>query len=191
MKGFEEFKSDWKKQELGEQTPFDQSKVDSVIAKLAKDQNLTPIILGATVLVLIGFLFTQPKESFDFLRNGILLMSFSLLVRIVFEFWSSIMLKNVDVKEEVNLFLESLTKFQRTRKIIHFIITPIILVIYMLAFYSLLPIFKVNVSAAMYTYIFWSSVAFFTAFFVFKLFLIPQELEVIKQLKNQLEELNS
>ena len=191
MKEFDEYQSIWKSQNLGRQPEFDPFIFDSKLSKLKRDHKFTPIMLATTMLILLGFLAMQPKESFDFLKYGILLMSFTLLVRILLELWSNSRLKNMVLKQEVNLFLEKLTRFNRTRKIIHFAITPFLFIIYMLAFYSLLPVFKLNLSAGMYTYVVWSSIVIFAVLILIKLFSIPKELAVINELRNQLEGLKA
>ena len=191
MNEFEQFKSKWETQDLGLLPNFDKSIIEPNLLKFRKEKYWTPLILLITIVILFGFLMSQPEDSFHLLKKGISLMSVSLFVRILFELWSNSMLNKLDLKEAVNLFYEKLTKFERTRKIIHFIITPIVLIIYILAFYSLLPVFKLNLSMGMYNYVLWSSVVVFIVLIVFKFVSIPKELKVIKNLKGQISELNS
>lgn len=191
MKEFEDFKSNWETQDLGQLPNFDKSNIESNLLKFRKEKYWTPLLLLITIVILIGFLMVQPEDSFHLLKNGIVFMSVSLFVRVLFELWSNSILSKVDLKEAVNLFYEKLTKFERTRKIIHFIITPIVLIIYILAFYSLLPVFKLNLSMGMYNYVLWSSVVVFIVLIVFKFVSIPKELKIIKNLKSQISEINS
>ena len=184
---FEDFKSNWETQDLGQLPNFDKSNIESNLLKFRKVKYWTPLILLITIVILIGFLMVQPEDSFDLLKKGIVLMSVSLFVRVLFELWSNSMLNKLDLKETVSLFYEKLRKFERTRKIIHFIITPIVLIIYILAFYSLLPAFKLNLSVGMYNYVLWSSVVVFTTLIVFKFLSIPKELKVIKNLRSQVK----
>ena len=191
MNEFEQFKSKWETQDLGLLPNFDKSIIEPNLLKFRKEKYWTPLILLITIVILFGFLMSQPEDSFHLLKNGIVFMSVSLFVRVLFELWSNSILSKVDLKEAVNLFYEKLTKFERTRKIIHFIITPIVLIIYILAFYSLLPVFKLNLSMGMYNYVLWSSAVVFIVLIVFKFVSIPKELKVIKNLKGQISELNS
>ena len=187
MKEFDKLQSIWKNQHLGTPPDFDLSRMHSKLAKLKREERFTPIMLATTIAVLMVFLFMQPEEYFDLLKYGILLMSFALLVRILFEIWGISMLKKMVFTEEVNLFFGRLARFDRTRKLIHFIITPILFLIYLLAFYSLLPVFKLNLSAGMYNYVVWSSVVIFGVLILIKLFSIPKELKALKELKIQVE----
>ncbi len=190
MNEFEEFKSKWETQDLGQLPNFDKSNIESNLLKFRKEKYWTPLILLLTIVILLFFLMIQPEESFHLLKKGIILMSVSLFVRVLFELWSNSMLNRLELREAVSLFYAKLTKFERTRRTIHFIITPIVLIVYILAFYSLLPAFKLNLSVGMYNYVLWSSVVVFTTLIVFKFISIPRELKLIKHLKGQINESN-
>lgn len=187
MKLFDDIKDNWKNQKIGDKPQMNISFVESKLSKLKKQQRLVPIILGLTIVILLCFLFLQAKPNYELLKFGILLMSLSLLIRIIFELWSITMMGSLDVTKEFNLFYERFISFQKTRKLIHFIVTPIVLIIYMLAFYSLLPIFKSNVSNGMYQYIVWSSVIVFSVIMLVKFFSIPKEMKLINELNEELK----
>ena len=183
MKSFEDLKTNWQDQKFDKKPELDISRLDSRLSKLKRDQLFTPIILGVTIIILLSFLFLQPKANFQLLRSGLLLMSVSLFIRIIFEVWSILEIKKLDITLEVSKFTENLNKFKKSRKIIHFIVTPIVLIIYILAFVSLLPIFKLNVSAGMYQYILWSSAIVFIVIILIKIITIPKELRMLKDLQ--------
>lgn len=190
MNEFEEFKSKWETQDLGDLPNFDKSIIESNLVRFRREKYWTPLILSFTIVILLGFLLFQSEDDFHVLKKGIILMSVSLFVRVLFELWSNSILNKLALGESVSLFYEKLIKFERTRRTIHFIITPIVLIIYILAFYSLLPAFKSNLSVGMYNYVLWSSVFVFITLIIFKFISIPRELKLLKHLKGQIKESN-
>ncbi len=185
MKEFKELQSVWVHQSLHEKPKIDTSKMESRILSLKKKQHIVPAVLGVTILLLLIFLFSHSTKVFNLIKNAILLMSFSLLVRIVVEVWTNIKLNRMNVRDSVATFHQKLNVFEKTRRRVHFIVTPIVLVIYIVAFYSLMPFFKEHLSAFMYTYVIWSSIVFFTVLILFKLISIPKELKLLNSLINE------
>ncbi len=186
MKSFEDLKSNWQGQKFENKPTLDLSKLESKLSHLKRDQLIAPVILGITIAILLTFLFLQPKASFELLKNGLILMSASLFIRILFEIWSILETTKLNPTLEVNKFALSLTKFIKTRKLIHFMVTPIIMAIYILAFISLLPVFKLNVSDGMYQYILWSSTIVFIGLIIIKVISIPKELKLLNEMHDEL-----
>ncbi len=183
MTTFEDLKSQWKKQPVAE-TPENGSKqiVDKV-ALIRKKQNIANIVLMATAAVLIFFFFYVSAYKSQKPMIGLSLMIGAIATRIGLEILSIRSLKNMNVAKATELFTKQMIGYYNKRVKIHFIITPIIVIIYCIGFIMLLPSFKESLSSGFYTYIKVSSIVMLVVLSVFIAKQIKNELEVLKELK--------
>ncbi|MDO1512981.1 hypothetical protein Q2T41_09975 [Maribacter confluentis] len=110
-------------------------------------------------------------------------MILSLLLRIGFELYSLRQSRKLSFIKNSATFKHDLTKYYIFRKIVHFLVTPFSIAVYIIGFLTLLPLFKATMSAGFYAYILISSVVllFVLGLFIFKQ--IGQELSKLKQLQ--------
>lgn len=182
MSNFNDIKHQWAARNipLPPEQGFD--KIVDTLKTLRNKQKIGQVVLGITVLVLIGFFFyiSAYKNNQVFLGLGIMIVS--LLLRISFEF-SSIMKKfNLPADKDMKSYRHQLIHFYKRRKYLHFIVTPILFASYIIGFIMLLPSFKQALSHGFYTYIFMSSWIIFIALAILIGFQIRKELVVLQEL---------
>lgn len=127
-----------------------------IVRKARKQRNgqiQTIVILFLTFIsvVVYGLFYSPPKWS-DF-SLGLTLMALSLFVRISFEY-ITLYLKEKKITTlngtEFQIFIK---KYYKKRIFIHYIITPIVFILYIVGFTLLLPFFKQSFSHGFYLYI--------------------------------------
>lgn len=187
MEKFEELQSIWNQQ--SDSVPKLNS--NEIIAEA--NQNIKSIraqhfwtigILSATVIVLLYYFFWINNDSIAEQIMGLKLMIFVLIVRILVEIVSIIHFKKLDFMTNFKNHTQQLLSFYKLRKVIHFILTPIIYFTYCFGFITLLPLFKANLSAGFYLYILISGISFLIVFSYFLITAIKQDLSNLNFLKN-------
>lgn len=182
MTTFENIKSAWNNQNAP-QIPADGAiKIKNKVKSLKLNQLYTTVILSITVAVLISFFFYISAYKVSVVMLGLSLMIASLILRVVLELLSSKALGTLNITLNTQEFKEKLAKHYKNRIQIHYVATPIILVLYIVGFILLLPSFKENLSAGFYTYIIVSGVVFFVVFIVLIIKSIKKELNDLKNL---------
>lgn len=188
MKEFDNMISGWKNQTI----PASANKAND-IANLAqkrlKDTErkhaATIAVLGTTLLILTAFaIYTGGKSSL--FVAGIGLMIAALGARIAVEWWSSVQLKKLNIREDSSNYLKQLTGFYQTRKKIHSIFTVITFGLYVVGFGMLLPLFKASLSSGFFTYIIVSGVVVFGVLIYFIRKKINEELMNLSLTINEL-----
>lgn len=184
MTAFEDLKSQWENQsQLG--IPKDGAKqILKKIATVQNKQRITNIVLALTGLVLIAFFFYISAYKFQTVMIGLLLMIGALALRIGLELSSIRTLKNMDVSTEAKKFKQQMIVYYKGRTKVHFIITPLIILIYSMGFVILLPAFKENLSPGFYGYIIVSSIVILLVLCLFIAREVKKELLVLKELKS-------
>ncbi len=183
MINFEDLKSQWEKQP---EAKAPENGTESIVVKInamRKKQLITNIILVATLLVLIGFFFYVMAYRDQVVLWGLLTMMTALLVRIAIEIRSVRVLRRLNNGLDAKQFKVRMTRYYEQRKIIHVILTPLILIAYCWGFVRLLPAFKANLSSGFYTYILVSSIVLIVFFTVFIGYHLRKELQILKTLK--------
>lgn len=118
-----------------------------------KVQVLGVVIMGLTVLILLGFtIYVLPLQWNNF-SLGLILMIGSLLFRIILEMVTMHRKKSKLIAMDAKSYRSYLKKFYQMRLIINYVVTPVCFVIYIYGFYLLLPYFKNEFSEGFYTYI--------------------------------------
>lgn len=151
--------------------------------KLKNDYYWTIGILSTLIIVLSLFYYSIfNSQTFNQIR-GLGLMIVIIILRIIFEIHSIYKFKKVDFTSNFKNYNDQLISFYKFRRLIHFILTPIIYILYILGFISLLPLFKANLSNGFYSYIEFSGFGFLV-FFSFVLYkVIKRDLTDLDYLK--------
>lgn len=153
MNNFEDIKSEWHSQPDIEGTNNGLEKVYKKTSALKKRQQIANIVLGLTVAILISFYF-YVKAYLEFKATLALgLMIIGLIARIVLELFSIYSLKNMNYNIDFNSFKQNLLGYYKRRISTHYVITPIILALYIIGFLMLMPYFKSGLSSGFYNYI--------------------------------------
>jgi uncharacterized membrane protein len=180
MNNFEDLQHTWKNQPS---LPVTENGFKSLLKKvrsIEQKQKIGNVVLLIIIIVLILFaLYVSGYKNNTFLL-GISLMIVSLILRIAIELYSLQKSKKLNFINDSNVFKEDLIRYYRFRKIVHYIFTPFIIIVYAVGFVILLPLFKATLSTGFYMYIVVSSVLLLLIFSVF----------IYKQIKNELHKLN-
>ncbi len=180
MTTFENLKSQWENQsEL--KTPENGSKIIiEKVAFLKRKQRITNIVLSVTAAILLGFFFYITAYNNTKAAMALLLMFSVLLIRIIVEQLSIKKLHRLDVTIDNTTFKQKIVNYYKSRINTHYIITPILIILYVTGFMILMPYFKQGLSTGFYTYI---QVSGFVALFVLVFFIGKQIAKEIKMLK--------
>lgn len=179
MNNFEELQSNWKNQPEIQATENGFQTLLNALRTIKNKQRITNVVLGSTVIILIGFFFYISGYSDQQVILGISFMIGSLLVRILLEVLSIRNLNKMNTLSQQTDFRKDLIVYYTNRKFVHFLWTPIIIGCYIAGFLILLPLFKATLSAGFYTYIIVSSIVLLIFFSVF----------IAKQIRNEMKEL--
>jgi hypothetical protein len=187
MENFENLQSTWNQQ--SDTSPKLNS--SDMIAKAS--QNIKTIktehfwtigILLATAFVLIFYFIEIFSDKITNKIKGLELMIAVLIIRIVLEIISLIQFRKIDFMGEFIKYTEQLVSFYKFRKITHFVLTPVIYILYFAGFISLLPLFKVNLSNGFYLYIQITGIAFLVIFSFFLFKILKKDLKNLEFFKN-------
>lgn len=180
MNNFEDLQNKWKSQSGVSATENGFESLLKSVKSIEKKQKIGNVVLSSTIIVLVFFaIYVSGYKNTIFLL-GISLMVGSLLFRIAFELYSLQKSKKLNFINDYKTFKEDLTNYFSFRKIVHYIITPLSIVVYAVGFIVLLPLFKATLSHGFYIYILVSSIVLLLIFSVF----------IYKQIKNELFKLN-
>ena len=183
MDNFENIRSQWANRDL---PPSPHSGPQMAISKanhLRKQQTIGLLVLSATVLILIAFFFYVSAYNSAIVSLGLGLMTSSLLVRIIVEFISQARLKKLSVTQEVSKYRNALVSYYKSRRWIHYLLTPVIFILYFIGFALLLPTFKQSLSPGFYAYVLYSSIFIFLIFAVFIGIHVRREMRLLRELK--------
>lgn len=182
MSNFDTIKQQWSQREIPMPNENGFKRIIEKSNSIRSKQRTGQYVLGITVLVLMAFFYyiSAHKNSQVFLGLGIMIGS--LLLRIGIEFAAMIQKTAFPADRDVKSYTKKLIVFYKRRKYIHFIITPLLFLSYILGFLMLLPSFKIEFSTGFYTYILVSSTVVFIALAVLIGYQIRKELRLLKEL---------
>lgn len=142
-------------------------------------------VLSLVVLILMAYFGTYAGFTFTNFSIGLLLMISSLMVRIVLEWFSTLQFQQLDRLVDFSTFLQQSTSFYRKRRVLHFIITPLLYATYIVGFVLLLPVFKQEFSNGIYWYFIFSGFGSLgvLAWFIYKA--NCKELSVLKKIQRE------
>lgn len=183
MKTFKDLQTQWKNQEEVQVPEKGAERIMTTLTDIKRKQRLTNGILLTTAVVLICFFFYVSAFKFQTVLIGLLLMIGSLFFRIALELLSLKKLRSMDPLNRAVEYKRQMIRYYDRRRIIHLVITPLIILTYCVGFWLLLPAFKSSLSAGFYQYIVWSSVVvlLILGFFIGRQ--IQEELKVLRGLK--------
>lgn len=182
MTAFEDLKSDWGNQSEPEIPNEGAKQILKKIAFINKKQRIMNVVLAATGLVLIAFFFYISAYKFQSVMIGLLLMIGALAIRIGLELLSIQTLKKIDVSTSAEKFKQQMIQYYKGRTKVHFVLTPLIIITYVVGFLMLLPSFEANLSNSFYTYICASSMALLLIIGFYIATQIRKELHILKGL---------
>lgn len=183
MTAFNDLKSQWEQQPQVEAPANGSTIIIKKISVLKKKQRIANIVLLATAIVLTVFFFYVNAYTNALVTLALSLMIGVLLIRVILEYFSIKKLNQLDVTTNASSFKTAITSYYKKRIITHYIITPIIMSLYISGFVILLPVFKENLSKGFYTYIIVSGLCVFIIMILGIGKQIKKELRILKQIK--------
>lgn len=185
MDSFKKIQSEWEKQA---EIVIPENGFETILSKIKaikNKQKITNVVLGITVLILIGFFFYISGYNNNQVVLGLSLMIGGLITRIIIEILSIRRLKKLNRSKNNRVFRQDLIAYYSQRKIVHLVITPLIVLSYSIGFIILLPLFKANLSSGFYTYVVVSSTVVFLVLGIFISRQINNELVELRTLKDR------
>lgn len=183
MTVFEDLKSQWGNQTQPEPTKDGAKQILKRIGVVRKNQRITNAVLAVTAIILTAFFFYISAYKFQPVMIGLFLMIGALALRMGFEVSSIRTLKNMDVSTTMEKFKQQMIRYYKRRTKVHFILTPIVFLIYIGGFVMLLPAFKANLSSGFYNYIIISAIVSLVVLGLFISREVRKELLILKELK--------
>jgi hypothetical protein len=123
-------------------------------------------ILTVSILFFLWYIITYTGLGFSQFHAGLLLMLFSLLLRLIIEYISYVHFRKIDIRADFHHYIKNITRFYHNRKKIHYFITPVMLSAYVIGFVLLLEVFKESFTTGFYLYILISGVVFFVVLLI-------------------------
>lgn len=183
MKTFKDLQTQWKNQDEVQAPEKGAERIMTTLTDIKRKQRLTNGILTITALVLIVFFFYVSAFKFQTVWIGLLLMIGALFLRIVLELVSLRRLRTMDPLNKASEYKRQMIRYYDRRRIIHLVVTPLIIMTYGFGFWLLLPSFKSSLSTGFYQYIVWSSLGVLLVLGILIGRQIKEELKVLKGLK--------
>ncbi len=181
---FENLKLQWEDQPV-QNTPVNGAKdIIQKVAFLNRKQRITNVVLLLTAIVLLGFFFYIVAYKNTIASVALILMTCALCIRVFIEHLSISKLKQIKTTVNTSTFKNKIVKYYKNRIKTHYIITPIIFVLYSIGFIMLLPLFKQGLSYGFYLYILISGIIILIIMGLFIRKQILKELVILKELKN-------
>ena len=182
MSNFNTIKQQWAQREIPLPQENDFLNIIEKSKSIRNKQIIGQWVLGITLLVLIAFFFYIAAYKNSQLFLGLGTMIGSLVLRIGIEFMAMIKKTHLPADRDLIGYTNQLIRFYSKRKYIHFIVTPMLFLSYIVGFLMLLPSFKQEFSVGFYIYILVSSSVVFIALTVLIGYQIRKELNVLREL---------
>jgi hypothetical protein len=189
MEQFNELKAIWNQQATVEPT-LNSKNIEANSSKKVKAQKAkhywTTTILACLIIVLLYFYnFIYNNETTEKIK-GLALMIMVIVVRCALEIVSAVKFKIIDFTVSLKNHSYQLISFYKLRKVIHFILTPIIYILYIIGFISLLPLFKESLSKGFYLYVLISGFLFLVLFSFILFGIIKKDLSDLNYLQKNI-----
>lgn len=187
MKTFEELQNIWDQQTEPYTKPTAADvikKAEAYTKKIKRNHFWTGIILGLTSLLLISYYIWVGAYRQTLFSLGLSIMIAMLLFRVALEWLSMKRFKALKTDISLMEYSKVTHQFYQWRKKIHYRITPVVYVTYIVGFVILLPIFKESFSKGFFLYIVSSGFGFLLFFAVLMLRIIKREIQLLDFLKN-------
>ena len=187
MTVFEDLQEQWSNQTNAKAPKDGAKKIIEKITVIRKKQQITNVVLVTTVLILLFFFFYISAYKVQTVTLGLSLMIVPLIIRVIIEYSSLRTLKNLNFSVNADSFKQKLIMYYKRRTKIHFIATPVIILVYCIGFILLLPSFKAYLSNGFYLYIIVSSIVLLLVLGIFISKQIQKEISILKVLKKKEE----
>lgn len=182
MTDFKDIQNSWNQQ--NEATGVDPQLMIKKVKKQAKALKSkhvwTQAILFITCAVLIVFFVLVQAWRNNTAAIALSIMTAVVFIRLVLEIISLRKFQKIKITEDFEKHKVKKVKFYQWRKRVHFVLTPLILVLYFVSFDALMPIFRRSLSAGMYLYIQISTPIVFIGLCLMIGFQIKKELGILK-----------
>jgi hypothetical protein len=187
MKTFENLQDIW-----NQQNDFNTNKTASELIKKSEEHRkkiklnhiATLIIIGITTLILLCYFVWLGIYSVSIFTIGLGLMISSMILRIILEFISVKKFNTLNIETSLLEYSKNAALFYTWRKVIHFIATPIIYIIYTIGFSLLIPTFQEQFSTPFFIYLLVSGYGFLIVFAFFLNKKLKKEMKILAFLKN-------
>lgn len=187
MNDFKDIKAKWEQRSIPEIPKDGYKGIIKSSLYIKRKQLATQSILMTTVVILLCFLvYTSAFKNIQ-TTWGMLLMISSLLSRIVIELFSAAKLKSLTPTFHFKEFSEKIMAFYKSRLLIHYLLTPVLFIVYVVGFMIMLPIFKLNLSTGFYSYVIISSILIFIFLIILIALQIRKELRIINEMKKSMD----
>jgi hypothetical protein len=186
MESFENIEQLWGSQKTVEPTVTAneiESKAKGNALKIKRNHQWTVGVIATTFIMLVVYFFWMSAHQLNELTLGLSLMIVMLVLRIALEWRSLVQFNAIDPNLPARNYIEEVKQFYSKRKIIHYVLTPIIFATYIAGFIILLPIFKQNLPTGFYLYILISGPIIFLALGVFIAKKIQAEMKLLSKMK--------
>ena len=185
MEEYEQIKQHWKAQTIAAPSAEDFNNLKHRISQVAAKQKFTNIVLLVTAVVLVYFFYHIGAMAVTKVALALAAMIGVLLLRVGVELFSINALKKISAALDFSSFNSKLQAYYKKRIGVHFILTPIALLIYCYSFWTLLPSFKANLSEGFYQYIIGSSLVVLVVLGLLIFTQAYKELQILKGLKSE------
>ena len=187
MTDFNDIQQLWDQQDLSARAPLHPQEIIRLAERNTRavkaKHRWTIGILLMTVLFLIVYFVTYTDFTINRFFAGLSLMIIALVVRLAVEWVSYTNFQRIDIRSDLKTYSERVAKFYTGRKKIHFIVTPLMVLTYIIGFILLLPIFRQIFSYGFYLYIVISGTIFFIGFVAFVVKGIKKERALLMALR--------
>lgn len=139
------------------------------------------VVLGGAVLILLLFFFFISAFISSKIYRGLGIMTVALVMRICMDF-ATLKKRQFPIDEALKHYKQQLISYYETRKCMHFIMTPLLLVTYTYGFALLLSIFEQELLGEFYAFSIYSSWTVFTGLIILTGVQLRTELEILKSL---------
>lgn len=184
MDDFDNIKQNWKEQPIPKPSKASFKSVKGRIGRVARKQKIANVVLLSTVVVLVVFFFYIKAMEHQDVALALGAMIVVLLVRVLVEFFSLRTLKNLSMTLDIESFKARLIGYYRGRVGVHTVLTPLLILVYCFAFWTLLPDFKESLSKGFYNYIIVSSLVLLVVLGGFIFVQVRKEMGTLKELRN-------
>lgn len=110
-------------------------------------------ILGISMLFLSWYAFVYLGLQFSWFHAGLGLMLSALLLRLIAEYRSFRSFHRIDIRTDFMNYTKGIAAFYRSRRKIHYLVTPLAAIAYIAGFTLLLPVFRKSFSTKFFWYI--------------------------------------
>jgi hypothetical protein len=180
---FKDIQNTWQQQLEATTTLPDFEPAKQKLKYLRKKQQITQLILGSTVAILILFFFYIAAYKYIGPLLGMSLLIGVILVRVAIEIKSQQKLRKLNVLLTFVDFKEQLITYYQQRKKLAFKTIPVLLIVYNIGFVIMSYYFYQYLSRGFFYYIVISYIVSFVVLFYFIRKHVLEELQILKNLQ--------